>query len=189
MSRIANKPLLIPSGITVNIQENVFAFKGPKGTNSFLANVFLDVSHDNNKIVIKLKNSLADGATIREKNIDKKFRASLIGSACANIKNILHGVTVGFEKKLVLVGVGYRAQLQGNVLNLSLGFSHPVTFKIPVGITIETPSPTEIIIKGCDKQLVGQVAADIRDIRKVEPYKGKGIRYSTELVILKETKK
>ena len=115
--------------------------------------------------------------------------AALWGTVRANLNNMVNGVSKGFEKKLTLVGVGYRAQAQGDTLNLSLGFSHPVAHKMPAGVKVETPSQTEVLIKGIDKQLVGQVAAEVRAYRKPEPYKGKGVRYADEVVILKETKK
>ncbi|HHZ70583.1 MAG TPA: 50S ribosomal protein L6 [Methylococcaceae bacterium] len=176
MSRIANNPVVIPAGVDINLDGSNITVKGSKGqlTQALHKTVSCDVA-DN------LLQVTWDKA-------DKKASAQA-GTARANISNMVVGVTVGFEKKLALIGVGYRAQLKGKALNLSLGLSHPVEYSVPEGITIETPSQTEIIVKGSDKQQVGQVSAEIRAYRPPEPYKGKGIRYADEHVVRKEAKK
>lgn len=175
-SRVARRPISIPSGVEVNITKDSVSVKGPKGTlvQSVPAGIQVDMNSQ------ELEFSLKKVTT--ELNV-------LIGTTRALINNNIIGVSKGFEKKLQLVGVGYRAQLQGKVLGLSLGFSHPVNFAIPEGITIEVPSQTEVVVKGISKQQVGQVASDIRAYRPPEPYKGKGVRYSDETIKLKETKK
>jgi large subunit ribosomal protein L6 len=176
MSRIANKPVEIPSGVEVNINGQNIAIKGKNGSMSIDVNEKVQFAQEDG--VIKF-NGLegVDGS------------AAMAGTMRSLTNNIVMGVTQGFEKKLTLVGVGYRAQAQGKNLNLTLGFSHPVNHVIPEGITIETPSQTEIVIKGIDKQKVGQVAAEIRAYRPPEPYKGKGVRYADERVIRKDAKK
>lgn len=177
MSRIANSPITIPGGVEVKTDSsNMTTVKGPNGELSFRLNdaVKLDVT-DN---VIK----------VLWEETDKNAKAQA-GTARAVVNNMVTGVSQGFEKKLNLVGVGYRAQAKGKVLNLTLGFSHPIDFPVPENIKIETPSQTEIIITGSDKQLVGAVAAKIRSYRPPEPYKGKGVRYSDEEVVRKEAKK
>jgi large subunit ribosomal protein L6 len=176
MSRIAKNPIALPKGTEVNIQEQLVKVKTSKGAVEF--NVHADVEV-----------TLADNVlTFAPRNTSISANA-LAGTTRALLNNIVHGLTQGFERKLNLVGVGYRAQVQGSNLNLVLGFSHPVNFPIPEGITIEAPTQTELLVKGTDKQLVGQVAAKIRAFRPPEPYKGKGVRYSDEVIILKETKK
>ena len=176
MSRVAKKPIVIPAGVEVNISGEEIKVKGPKGTLQLHFMEMVRVKKANNEITFtpdeKIENSDAIAGTIR----------ALLG-------NMITGVTKGFERKLLLVGVGFKAQVQGKVLNLTLGFSHPVKFSIPVGITIETPVQTEIVIKGVDRHLVGQVAAKIRDFRPPEPYKGKGVRYDGEVIVKKEGKK
>jgi len=174
MSRIANSPIDIPSGAEVSISGQTVSVKGPKGNHSY------DI-HDTVEIV-------QDGSQLK---VSSKANAgkAMAGTMRSLVNNMVTGVTTGFEKKLELIGVGYRAQAQGNVLNLSLGFSHPVNYQVPEGITVETPSQTEILVKGIDKQKVGQVSAEIRAYRPPEPYKGKGVRYSDEYVIRKEAKK
>lgn len=176
MSRVSSNPIRIPSNVEVNIKANGIYIKGPLGILHFLItdDLFFDFS-DN---ILR----------IRKKYESQQINA-ISGTTRAIVANMILGVSVGFEKKLYLVGVGYKAQATMDKLNLTLGFSHPIDFRIPDGIKIETPTQTEIIIKGIDKQKVGQVAADIRAYRKPEPYKGKGIRYSDEVIILKETKK
>jgi large subunit ribosomal protein L6 len=176
MSRIAKQPIPLPSGVAVTTTAGTVAVKGAKGElhRSFPEAIQL-VQEDG---VVKV--ILAEGAD--------EYHA-MAGTARALVKNMVQGVSKGFERKLTLVGVGYRAQVQGKVLNLTLGFSHPVAFAVPEGITIETPSQTEIVVKGIDKQKVGQVAAKIRAYRPPEPYKGKGVRYADEQVVLKEAKK
>ena len=176
MSRIAKAPVSIPSGVDVSIIENNMTVKGKFGQLSFNMNPSVSVEINNNTINM-------------EWDKDSKSATAQAGTARAIINNLVTGVSVGFEKKLSLIGVGYRAQAKENILSLALGFSHPVDFQVPIGITVETPSQTDIVIKGTDKQLVGQVAAKIRAIRPPEPYKGKGVRYSDENVVRKEAKK
>ncbi len=176
MSRIANNPVAIPSGVDVNIAGSLITIKGGKG----------ELSHDVHPLV---KVEQEDSVLKTTVNNNSKTANALSGTTRALIQNIMTGVTEGFERKLEIVGVGYRAAVSGKVLNLTLGFSHPVKFAIPEGITIETPSQTEVVIKGIDKQQVGQVAANIRAYRPPEPYKGKGVRYSDERIIRKEAKK
>jgi large subunit ribosomal protein L6 len=176
MSRIAKNPVAIPSGVTVTLSGQQLTIKGSKGSLQHHINEMVEVLQDGNVLKFAARNtSMAADA--------------LAGTARALVNNIVHGVTQGFERKLELVGVGYRAQAQGKKLNLALGFSHPVVFDVPEGIVIETPSQTEVIIKGMDKRLVGQVAANIRAYRSPECYKGKGVRYAGEHIKLKETKK
>ncbi len=174
MSRIANNPIDIPSEANVSISKVQVGVKGPMGQLSFDLVSGVEVVQEDNRLSIKAV---------------KKDTLAMAGTVRSLINNMILGVTKGFAKDLKLVGVGYRAQAQGKVLNLSLGFSHPVAFQIPEGITIETSSPTDIRIKGVDKQQVGQVAANIRSYRPPEPYKGKGVRYADEQIKLKEAKK
>ena len=176
MSRIANNPINIPTGVDVNIVGNLVTIKGSKGELSHTINPLIKLEQMDNALKTSTKN-------------DSKFANALSGTTRALIQNIVTGVSEGFDRKLEIIGVGYRAAVSGKTLNLTLGFSHPVVFKIPDGITIETPSQTEILIKGSDKQQVGQVAANIRSYRPPEPYKGKGVRYSDERIIRKEAKK
>ncbi|HWP95076.1 MAG TPA: 50S ribosomal protein L6 [Gammaproteobacteria bacterium] len=176
MSRVAKQPIPLPPGVQVALVGRTVTVKGPKGAAE--VNVHPDVT------VAQQGAALVFG--VREGAVDAWRFA---GTARANVNNLVKGVTKGFERKLELVGVGYRAQVQGKNLSLALGFSHPVVFPIPAGITIETPSQTEIVVKGTDKQLVGLVAAKIRGFRPPEPYKGKGVRYAGEHVALKEAKK
>jgi len=176
MSRIANSPISIPAGTEVKQSGQTVTVKGKQGELCF--DLISKVSMEVNDNVLSFKSS----------NDDKKTVA-LAGTMRSIVNNMVSGVTTGFEKKLELRGVGYRSQVKGKILNLTLGFSHPVEFPIPEGVTIEAPSQTEIIVKGCDKQLVGQVAANIRAFRPPEPYKGKGVRYVGEHVVMKEAKK
>lgn len=176
MSRIAKNPIALPKGVEASISGDVVTVKGAKGTLARCVDPRVRVQIDNGFISI-----LADKA-------DKQANA-LAGTTRANISNMVTGVSSGFARKLTMVGVGYRAQAKGNILSLSLGFSHPLEVTAPEGIIIETPSQTEIIVTGCDKQRVGQVAANIRAYRPPEPYKGKGVRYSDEEVVRKEAKK
>jgi large subunit ribosomal protein L6 len=176
MSRIANNPVSIPNGVDVNIAGSLVTVKGSKG----------EMSHDVHPLV---KVEQEDSALITKATNNSKSANALSGTTRALLQNIVTGVSDGFERKLEIVGVGYRAAVSGKVLNLSLGFSHPVDFPIPEGITIETPSQTEVVVKGIDKQQVGQVAANIRAYRPPEPYKGKGVRYADERIIRKEAKK
>ena len=176
MSRIAKKPVDIPSGVEFSVKGNVVSAKGPKG--------FLSLTlHDDVNLVVE-DNLL----TLSPKN-DSKAAVAVTGTMRSIVNNICQGVATGFEKKMLLVGVGYRAQAQGKQLSLSLGLSHPVNFQVPEGIEIETPIATEIIVRGCDKQLVGQVCAEIRAFRPPEPYKGKGVKYADEQIVRKEAKK
>jgi large subunit ribosomal protein L6 len=174
MSRVAKKPISLPKGVELKVAEDSIAVKGPKGSLSTHALPGVSVAVDNGVVNIQV----AEGA-------EDKFG----GTARALLANMVKGVSEGYERKLELVGVGYRASMAGKALNLSLGFSHPVVFNAPEGINIETPSQTEILIKGSDKQLVGEVAAKIRGYRPPEPYKGKGVRYAGEKITLKEAKK
>jgi large subunit ribosomal protein L6 len=176
MSRVANNPVELPSGVEFSLAENIVTIKGSKGQLQHNVHPLVSVSQEGNQL-----------KTVQ--NDDSKSANALAGTTRALLQNIVTGVSVGYERKLTIIGVGYRAQVQGKVLDLTLGFSHPVKFEIPEGITIETPSQTEIVIKGIDKQLVGQVAANIRAYRPPEPYKGKGIRYADEHVVRKEAKK
>lgn len=176
MSRIAKAPIAIPSGVDVKLEGNNMTVKGSNGQMSFELKEGVSVEINDNVIQVKW-----------DENV-KKANAQA-GTVRATVTNMVTGVSKGFERKLILIGVGYRAQAAGNVLNLTLGFSHPVGYEIPTGISIETPSQTEIVIKGMDKQKVGQVAAEIRAYRPPEPYKGKGVRYSDENVVRKEAKK
>lgn len=184
-SRIGRKPVAVPSGVEVKLQDHKLSVKGPKGQLVIALHPYVEVSVDKNEIKVQPN---TDGKQIITGPNSKLYR-SIAGTTRANIFNVIHGVTAGFERKLVLVGVGYRAQAKGKILALSLGFSHPTDFNVPEGITIETPSQTEILVKGVNKELVGLVAAKIRSIRGPEPYKGKGVRYANEVIELKETKK
>jgi large subunit ribosomal protein L6 len=176
MSRVARKPVELPKGVEVTPSPGAVRVKGPKGELSLRLGPAIEVT-------------VADGkARVSVREASRQARASS-GTARALLANMVTGVTKGFERKLELVGVGYRAQAQGRKLNLTLGFSHPVNYPVPEGITIETPSQTEIIIKGSDRQKVGQVAAEIRGFRPPEPYKGKGVRHANEQIVLKEAKK
>ena len=177
MSRIAKKALTVPQGVEVSISGQSLKVKGGKGSFDFAVHDAVEVSQEDN--VLKFK-SKRDGDTAGW---------ALAGTTRALANNMVIGVSQGFEKKLQLVGVGYRAQAQGNKLNLSLGFSHPVVHDMPEGVTVETPSQTEILIRGSDKQKVGQVAAEVRAYRPPEPYKGKGVKYADEVILRKETKK
>jgi large subunit ribosomal protein L6 len=176
MSRVANSPINVPSGVEVNVNGQNVSVKGPKGALEFTAHNLVNTKVDANVVSVAA-------------NKKSQQAVALAGTTRALVNNMVSGVSVGFEKKLQLIGVGYRAQAKGKVLNLTLGFSHPVEFDVPEGITIETPSQTEISVKGVDKQLVGQVAANIRAYRPPEPYKGKGVRYADEHVVRKEAKK
>jgi len=176
MSRIGNLPVTLPSGVEVTLAPGQISVKGPLGMLSQRLGSGVEVKRDGDKVVFKRLD-------------DSTQSNALSGTLRALVANMVEGVTKGFERKLQLVGVGYRAQAQGDKLNLTLGFSHPVVHKMPKGIKVETPQLTEIVIKGIDKQAVGQVAAEVRGYRPPEPYKGKGVRYADERVVLKETKK
>lgn len=184
-SRIARKPVTIPSGVEIKIQGSTLSAKGPKGHLSLPIHPYVKVTNENNQIKVVLNTDNGNKIT----GLSKKLHRAIAGTMRANINNIVYGVSQGFERRLVLVGVGYRAQAKGKVLGLSLGFSHPTDFQVPEGVTIETPSQTEIVVKGANKDLVGLVAAKIRSTRGPEPYKGKGIRYANEVIEMKETKK
>lgn len=173
MSRIAKKPLTVPKGVEFNINNREVHVKGKKGVFTLSLDEAVTLEVEGNLIYVRARKAVHP----------------MVGTTCKLLSNMLTGVSEGFERKLQLFGVGYRAKTQGNTLELSLGFSNPVQFPIPEGITIDVPSNTEIIVKGSDRQKVGQVAAEIREFRPPEPYKGKGIRYSDEIVIIKETKK
>ena len=174
MSRVGNRKINIPTDVTVTVDGNVVTVKGPKGELSTVINENITVNMDGNEITLTRKNDNY-----------KNFH----GTANANINNMIIGVTKGFEKKLESVGVGYRFQLKGQELVVTAGYSHPVNVEIPTGITLEVPSNTELFVRGIDKQLVGEFAANVRKIRKPEPYKGKGIRYADEHIRRKEGKK
>jgi large subunit ribosomal protein L6 len=176
MSRIAKYPVSIPAGVEVSVANGMLNVKGPLGALSRVIPANVKVEAANGQVLC----SRVDGL---------EGTGAMSGTMRALVNNMVTGVSKGFERKLNLVGVGYRAQAQGTKLNLSLGFSHPVVHDMPAGIKVETPTQTEIVLKGVDKQVVGQVAADIRAYRPPEPYKGKGIRYSDEVVVIKETKK
>ncbi len=176
MSRIAKLPLPLPKGVEFNQSSDVLKVKGPKGELSMIVNSEVEIT-------------VAEGIANVKPRSGSRFASAMAGTSRALLNNMVIGVTGGFERKLTLVGVGYRAKMQGKKLDLTLGFSHPVVYEVPEGIVIETPSQTEIIIKGMDKQKVGQVAAEIRRYRPPEPYKGKGVRYADEKVILKDAKK
>jgi len=176
MSRVSNNPISVPENVEVFLTKQDIKVKGPLGVLEYP--LVCEISVDQIDKFLKIK-----------ANSNSQHANALSGTFRALIANMVHGVSKGFEKKLQLVGVGYRANTNANKLSLTLGFSHPIDFEIPNGIRIETPTQTEIIIKGIDKQKVGQVSADIRAYRKPEPYKGKGVRYSDEIIVLKETKK
>ena len=176
MSRIAKAPIELPSGVDVNIAGQDVTVKGKNGTLSISLNNAVAVNQAENVLTFEPREGASDGW-------------AQAGTARAIVNNMVTGVASGFEKQLTLIGVGYRAQVQGSSVNLSLGFSHPVVYNLPQGVTAEAPSQTEIVLKSADKQLLGQVAAEIRALRPPEPYKGKGVRYSDEYVRRKEAKK
>lgn len=174
MSRVAKNPVQVPSGVEVTLGDQTIKIKGSKGELTHEVHPSVELSQEDNILKFAARTDDAN---------------ALAGTTRALVNNMVTGVSQGFEKKLTLIGVGYRAQAQGKSLNLSLGFSHPVVYEVPEGITVETPSQTEVIVKGIDKQKVGQVAANIRAYRPPEPYKGKGVRYTDEHVVRKEAKK
>ncbi len=175
MSRVAKQVIDIPTGVTITVGADSVTVKGAKGTLSLPVSTGVSVAQENKQLQV----SYADEGEARTR----------AGATRAHLANMVVGVTRGYDRKLELVGVGFRAAVAGKALNLTLGFSHPVSYPIPEGIVVETPSPTEILIKGADRQRVGQTAAEIRGIRPPEPYKGKGVRYSDEVISLKEGKK
>jgi large subunit ribosomal protein L6 len=174
MSRIAKSPIRTPAGVSIDIRDGEVRVKGPKGSLALQLHPNVSLEKDEDQYVVS---PASDGDV------------AMAGTFRSLVNNMVVGVSTGFEKKLALVGVGYRAQAQGKNLNLTLGYSHPIEYKTPEGITIEVPSQTEIVVKGCDKQKVGQVASEIRAFRPPEPYKGKGVRYADERVVRKEAKK
>ena len=176
MSRVANNPISVPDGVEVTLSDDAVTVKGTKGTASLNVVPSVEVQQQDNVL------------SVRARSGDRSAKA-LAGTTRSLVNNMVIGVSTGFEKRLQLQGVGYRAQAQGNRLNLQLGFSHPIDYQLPEGIEVQTPSQTEIIVTGVDKQLVGQVSAEIRAFRPPEPYKGKGVRYLDERVRRKEAKK
>ncbi len=176
MSRIAKKPIELPSGVEFSMSGREVSAKGPKGSLTVTLHDVVEVTQEDNVLTFSPRDS-------------RQSSLAVTGTMRSVVNNIIEGVANGFEKKLLLVGVGYRAQVQGKQLNLSLGLSHPVNYPVPDGIEIETPAATEIVVRGCDKQQVGQVCAEIRAYRPPEPYKGKGVKYSDEKVVRKEAKK
>jgi ribosomal protein L6, bacterial type len=176
MSRVGKMPIAIPDGTTVTISGGQITVKGSLGTLSRDLSDHVRVKEENKNLLVEPAN-------------ESREAQAMWGTTRALVNNMVEGVSKGFERRLTLVGVGFRAQAQGDMLNMSLGFSHPVAHKMPAGVKCETPSQTEIVLKGIDKQVVGQVAAEVRAYRSPEPYKGKGVRYANEVVKLKETKK
>ncbi len=176
MSRVAKYPVVIPSGVTVSISDQTISVKGNKGSLSMPV-------HSSVMILEK------DGALFFTAKTGSKPAKIMLGTTRSLVNNMVTGVSAGFERKLELVGVGYRAKANGDMLNLTLGFSHPIDYSLPEGVSVETPTQTEVLLKSTDKQLLGQVAAEIRSFRRPEPYKGKGVRYSDEVVRRKEAKK
>lgn len=175
MSRVGKKPIDLPKGVDVTVEGQAVTVRGQKGTLSMALHPTVSLRQEGSTLSVVLAEGSDNGA--------------MWGTTRALMNNLVIGVSKGFERKLQLVGVGYRAQTQANVLNLSLGYSHPINFNIPAGVTIETPTQTEILIKGMDKQRIGEVAAKIRAYRPPEPYKGKGVRYADETIVIKEAKK
>jgi large subunit ribosomal protein L6 len=176
MSRIGKKPVELPSGVTASVSGQTVEVKGPKGTRSFTATDDVDITLDGSELKVAPRGS------------SKRARAQW-GLSRSMVANLVTGVTTGFKKELEINGVGYRAAMAGNVLKLSLGYSHEVNFEVPEGVTVTSAKPTEIVVEGIDQQLVGQVAANIREWRAPEPYKGKGIKYKSEYIFRKEGKK
>ncbi|MFP6828497.1 MAG: 50S ribosomal protein L6 [Gammaproteobacteria bacterium] len=176
MSRVAKRRVDVHKGIEVGLEGNALTIKGPKGSLSLECHSEVEVVNDDSGLAVSPRSG-------------SRFSSAMAGTTRSLISNMVVGVSAGFERKLQLVGVGYRAKAQGQTINLTLGFSHPVSYEVPEGVTVEAPSQTEILIKGIDKQQVGQVAAEIRNFRPPEPYKGKGVRYSDERIVLKEAKK
>ncbi len=176
MSRIAKAPVAIPKGVQVKLAADEISVKGPNGQLQLESHPLVQVVQEGEELKVVTK-------------AESQAAVAMAGTTRALVNNMVTGVTKGFEKKLSIVGVGYRAQIQGDKLNLTLGFSHPVIYEVPEGIQVEVPSQTEIVVKGADKQRVGQVAAEIRSYRRPEPYKGKGIRYTDEYVARKQAKK
>lgn len=184
-SRVGRKPVMIPSGVEVILQGQDISVKGPKGVLTLPVHPAVKIELEDNK---QLKVIASNDGYCRT-GTGSKLNKSITGTMRAKISNMVQGVTKGFERKLILVGVGYRAQTKGNTLNLTVGYSHPIAIDAPEGVIFETPSATEILVKGMNKDLVGHTASRIRAVRCPEPYKGKGIRYANENIIRKETKK
>ena len=176
MSRVGKSPVSIPAGVDVSIKDDQISVKGAGGVLSLAQNALVKVSNNEGKLSFEPVN-------------DSREANAMSGTVRQLVNNMVVGVSKGFERKLSLIGVGFKAAASGSKLNLSVGFSHPVNFEMPAGVTVATPTPTEIVVKGADRQVVGQLAAEIRAVRPPEPYKGKGIRYSDEKVVIKETKK
>jgi large subunit ribosomal protein L6 len=176
MSRIAKRPVPVPKNVTADVKGQEITVKGPKGSVTMTINSEIEVARQGETLTVTPRSG-------------SRFANTMSGTTSALIRNMIEGVVSGYQRKLELVGVGYRAQAQGKKVNLTLGLSHPVVYEVPEGITIETPSQTEIIVKGVDYQKVGQVAAELRRYRQPEPYKGKGVRYTGEHIVLKEAKK
>lgn len=176
MSRVANKPVVLPKGVSVAITDRKMTVQGSKGKLEHTIHDSVNVKQEDNVLTFEMSEQ-------------SKQAHSMAGTTRALVSNMVKGVDQGFEKRLTLIGVGYRAQAKGKVLNLTLGYSHPIDYAVPEGIEVETPSQTEVVVRGTDKQKVGQAAADIRAYRPPEPYKGKGVRYSDEVVVKKEAKK
>ena len=176
MSRVAKRPVVLAQGVEIKLDGNALTVKGPRGDLSLECHSEVEVVSDDSGLAVSPRSG-------------SRFARAMAGTTRALISNMVSGVSTGFERRLKLVGVGYRAKVQGQTVNLTLGFSHPVVYEVPDGITVETTSQTELLIKGIDKQKVGQVAAEIRNFRPPEPYKGKGVRYADERIVLKETKK
>jgi large subunit ribosomal protein L6 len=176
MSRVGKKPIAIPSGVEVSVNDRAVTVKGPKGATNVRVHRHVSVAQQDDTLVLDSKP-------------DQDTGMMMAGTMRALLSNVMEGVSRGFERKLELVGVGYRAQMRGKTLSLTLGYSHPIDYVIPEGVTVETPSQTEVVVKGFDKQLVGHVAAQIRAFRPPEPYKGKGVKYAGERIIRKEAKK
>jgi len=176
MSRVAKNPVAIPAGVEVSVQGRTVGVKGPKGAMQFDVHRRVTVAQQQDSVVFDSKPQVDSGMM-------------MAGTMRALFNNMVQGVSQGFERKLELVGVGYRASVRGNTLNLTLGYSHPIEYPMPEGVTVEAPTQTEVIVRGIDKQLVGHVAAQIRDFRRPEPYKGKGVKYAGERIVRKEAKK
>ena len=176
MSRVGKLPVNVPAGVDVSIKEDQISVKGTGGTLQLAQNSLVKIANDAGKLSFQPAN-------------DSREADAMTGTMRQLVNNMVVGVSKGFEKKLSLIGVGYKAQAQGAKLNLSVGYSHPVEIEMPAGIKVETPTPTEVVIKGADRQRVGQIASEVRAVRPPEPYKGKGIRYADEKVVIKETKK
>jgi len=176
MSRIANAPVAVPKGVEIALSGSSITVKGPKGSLAQEVHEQVEVVHEQGEVKCRVRSTAPEAM-------------ALTGTTRALINNMVTGVTQGFERRLELVGVGYRAQVKGRTVNLSLGFSHPVEFQVPEGIEVESPTPTELIVRGTDRQRVGQTAAEIRAFRPPEPYKGKGVKYAGEHIVRKEAKK